>query len=102
MVPFKPVLNELTDFRSFLATAPVRDASACIAHCLPDDKKRLSEIYRRGQHALILIGPEGDFTPAEINQALEKGFSPVSLGPNRLRTETAGVVACHTVHVCNE
>jgi 16S rRNA (uracil1498-N3)-methyltransferase len=50
----------------------------------------------------ILIGPEGDFTPDEIAQAFEKGFKPVSLGNSRLRTETAGLAACHTFNLLNE
>jgi len=51
---------------------------------------------------LLLIGPEGDFDPSEIKLALESGYIPVSLGDSRLRTETAGIVACHTVFLVNE
>jgi len=51
---------------------------------------------------LILIGPEGDFSPEEIEMAIQAGFQPVSLGESRLRTETAGVVACHTFNLLNE
>jgi 16S rRNA (uracil1498-N3)-methyltransferase len=50
---------------------------------------------------LILIGPEGDFSEEEVQQALDLGFEPVSLGENRLRTETASLLACHTIHVLN-
>ena len=57
-------------------------------------------LFRSGNYA-VLIGPEGDFSPDEINQALEKGFLPVTLGNSRLRTETAGLVACHTLSVIN-
>ena len=63
-----------------------------IAHCLPEQKQQLSS--RIIHHAsLILIGPEGDFSPKEISLALENGFAPVALGNTRLRTETAGIVA---------
>jgi 16S rRNA (uracil1498-N3)-methyltransferase len=55
-----------------------------------------------GENALILIGPEGDFSPEEIKLAQENGFEPISLGESRLRTETAALVACHTIHVLNQ
>lgn len=61
-----------------------------IAHCVDADKQFLKS---NGNNALILIGPEGDFTPPEIEAALEQGFLPVSLGSTRLRTETAGFAA---------
>ena len=65
-----------------------------IAHCLPEHKQSLSGISANGTgDSLILIGPEGDFSPGEIKLALDHGFIPVSLGETRLRTETAGVVA---------
>ena len=51
---------------------------------------------------MILIGPEGDFSPEEVEQAIACGFQPVMLGQSRLRTETAGVVACHTIQVLNQ
>ena len=58
--------------------------------------------YQPGENALILIGPEGDFSPEEIKLAQENGFEPISLGESRLRTETAALVACHTIHVLNQ
>ena len=102
LVPFKPVLKELTDFRSFIASVRMNETSAYIAHCINEEKMKLSGIYQRGENAVVLIGPEGDFTPSEIQHAVEKGFSAVSLGPNRLRTETAGLVACQTLNLLNE
>jgi 16S rRNA (uracil1498-N3)-methyltransferase len=63
-----------------------------IAHCLPGEKK-LFQPPSPGEKTRILIGPEGDFTPDEINHTLTRGFQPVSLGKTRLRTETAGMVA---------
>lgn len=64
-----------------------------IAHCEEDEKFFLGDKYKKGENAIILIGPEGDFSPEEITLALENGFKPVSLGNSRLRVETAGVVA---------
>lgn len=61
----------------------------------------LSKAYQPGESALVLIGPEGDFSPEEVEFAKEQGFVPVKLGPSRLRTETAGVAACHTVNLLN-
>lgn len=63
-----------------------------IAHCLPGEKKHL-KAYSANPSTGILIGPEGDFTPTEIQMALDNGFETVSLGNTRLRTETAGMVA---------
>ena len=64
-----------------------------IAHCLENEKKNLGEIMRSGDR-IILIGPEGDFTQQEIDLAVQSNFTPVTLGHTRLRTETAGLVAC--------
>jgi len=61
----------------------------------------LQQAMQPGLDTLLLIGPEGDFTPAEIEQALGQGFQPVSLGNTRLRTETAGVVACVLMNSIN-
>ncbi len=65
-----------------------------IAYCGEFEKKDFSSIVDSSKNQLILIGPEGDFTPEETQFAFDNGFAPVSLGTNRLRTETAGVVAC--------
>ena len=62
----------------------------------------LKQTYHPGENALVLIGPEGDFSPEEIALALKCGFEPISLGESRLRTETAALVACHTIHVLNQ
>ncbi|MDR2118754.1 MAG: 16S rRNA (uracil(1498)-N(3))-methyltransferase [Tannerellaceae bacterium] len=72
-----------------------------IAHCRGNEKPLLAQIYPRGSDALILTGPEGDFSPEEIDEALALGFQPISLGQSRLRTETAALAACHTLHVLN-
>ena len=72
-----------------------------IAHCLPEEKAHLWQAMQAGKDSLMLIGPEGDFTPEEIAAALGQGFRPVSLGNTRLRTETAGVVACTMMNAVN-
>lgn len=64
-----------------------------IAHCLPEERETLRPEINKAISSIILIGPEGDFSPAEISDALGLGYKPVALGDTRLRTETAGVVA---------
>lgn len=71
-----------------------KTAQKFIAHCLPGQKQFLGNVLQKGRDAIVLIGPEGDFTPAEVATALQHHFVPVSLGAHRLRTETAGIVAC--------
>ena len=67
-----------------------------IAHCKNFKKTNLSKIIKRKTNSSIIIGPEGGFTDDEINLAMDYNFIPVSLGNNRLRTETAGIVSCQT------
>ena len=97
---YLPKLNPLTEFRSLVSRPS--DELRCIAHCDEGEKRLLKEIYKPGESVTILIGPEGDFSPAEIELAKRQGFIPVSLGSSRLRTETAGIVACHSVQFMNE
>jgi len=86
-----PVLQEPTLFKNVLDNETFE--KKFIAHC-EDGVKNILSIEQKGSNsAIILIGPEGDFTSNEIREAIEKKFIPVSLGENRLRTETAGVVA---------
>ena len=74
-----------------------------IAHCIENHKKKqLNEVIKKGTNTLVLIGPEGDFSQKEIDYALKHGFSAVSLGKNRLRTETAAIVSCHTINLINQ
>ena len=60
------------------------------------------DLYKKGENAIVLIGPEGDFSKEEVELAKQNGFVPVSLGEARLRTETAAVVACHTIQLINQ
>jgi 16S rRNA (uracil1498-N3)-methyltransferase len=87
----KPVLNPLTKIEDFIASN--KDEIQLIAHCEETDKTHLSELLRSKSNTTILIGPEGDFTTAEIENALKNKYRPVHLGHTRLRTETAGVYA---------
>lgn len=95
-----PKFNEPTTFKEFLNTS--FEGQLCIAHCEETDKKSLKKELKPTQKTTILIGPEGDFSTKEIEQSLVHNFIPVSLGKSRLRTETAGVVAVHSVAFINE
>lgn len=85
-----PVLHEPMAFEKVVLKTNAEDKF--IAHCLEWDKQQLVQVAGK-RSAIILIGPEGDFTPAEIEAAMNQGFRPVALGNTRLRTETAGMVA---------
>lgn len=85
-----PKINEGILFKDFIAQQKNSDAKKFIAHCLDESKKDLKDL-QAGKKVLVLIGPEGDFTPEEIRLALENGFEALSLGESRLRTETAGL-----------
>lgn len=86
-----PDLSEPVRFSDLLKNE--QQEQKFIAHCLPEDKKELKEVAIKGHSKIILIGPEGDFTEEEIQQAIQKNYLPVTLGDTRLRTETAGIVA---------
>ena len=96
---YLPKLNSLTEFRTFIASCG--EVQKLIAHCHEGEKKRLDEVYQMGNDVVILIGPEGDFSEAEVALAERHRFIPVTLGTSRLRTETAGLVACHSVNFMN-
>lgn len=95
-----PILNDLTAFPEFVKTA--KNDQLFIAHCEEQKKFPLQTMVNPTKNISILIGPEGDFSAQEIDCALQNGFSSVSLGNSRLRTETAAIVACHTVALINE
>lgn len=94
-----PTLNQVCSFEQFLKNH--KASHKYIAHCYEDDKRLLQTEINKSSDVLILIGPEGDFSKEEVQKAMLYGFVPVSLGNSRLRTETAGIVACHTVAVMN-
>lgn len=95
-----PQLAELTDFAAWLPTAA--GETTFIAHLEAGERTPLARVAALGPGCCILIGPEGDFTPQEIQAAFARGIRPVTLGASRLRTETAALAAVHTVHVARE
>ncbi|MCG2419110.1 16S rRNA (uracil(1498)-N(3))-methyltransferase [Aequorivita sp. F47161] len=99
---YLPILNEAISFKEFVNSEIASDSLKCIAHCEETDKKSLKSVLVPKKKFIILIGPEGDFSSEEIALAKKSGFIPVALGDSRLRTETAAVVACHSVAFVNE
>jgi 16S rRNA (uracil1498-N3)-methyltransferase len=74
-----------------------------IAHCRDTiDRIKINDVYSKGEDAVIMIGPEGDFSDEEIEKASRKGFRQIHLGESRMRTETAGIAACHSVYFINQ
>ncbi len=117
---FFPTLHPACSFDDFLKKQS--GSQKFIAHCYtspqpsPEERENantglsakiydrffLKNLIKTGSDVIILIGPEGDFSKEEVEKAILNGFIPVSLGKSRLRTETAGVVACHTAAIVNE
>ena len=97
---YLPKLNDPIRFSEFIKQD--FNGQRFIAHCEELDKKSLKKELQPKQDITILIGPEGDFSVKEIKTALEHQFIPVTLGNTRLRTETAAIVACHSVAFVNE
>ena len=95
-----PQLDEMTPVEKVIAEP--FDGVRCIAYCdmlLPREQRQtIATAYQPGSDALLLIGPEGDFSPEEVQASREAGFVPVTLGESRLRTETAGLMAVAAIH----
>ena len=100
MKAFHPIVNEITSFKE-LVKLPF-NGKMLIAHCNVGNKILLKKALEPNENALILIGPEGDFSVEEVEMAVQNGFVEISLGDSRLRTETAGVVACDTLSFINQ
>ncbi|WP_034044629.1 16S rRNA (uracil(1498)-N(3))-methyltransferase [Wocania ichthyoenteri] len=96
---YLPKLNEAVPFKNFIKQE--FKGGLFIAHCEETDRKSLKQQLKPNQNITILIGPEGDFSVKEIEIALDNNFIPVTLGETRLRTETAAIVACHSVAFIN-
>lgn len=97
---YHPKLNETISFSNFLKQSFTGDK--LIAHCINDDgKEYISNLIKPQGNYLVLIGPEGDFSFDEVNLALNTGFKAITLGNNRLRTETAALTACFEVNYLN-
>lgn len=95
-----PRLDEMTPLEQVLAEP--FDGTRCIAYCdemLPrEERHTIPSVYKPGSDVMVLIGPEGDFSPEEVQAARDAGFLPVTLGESRLRTETAGMMAVAGIH----
>jgi 16S rRNA (uracil1498-N3)-methyltransferase len=100
---YLPKINEISPFKKIISSFADFKGLKCIAHCQSSlsEGTHLKTLYIPHQPVLILIGPEGDFTREEVNQALENGFKEISLGSSRLRTETAALYACITINILN-
>lgn len=96
---YLPALDAMTAFSTFVKQP--FDGQKFIAHCYPTEKQLLKKVYQPDENVLLLIGPEGDFSEKEVEEALAYGFEPISLGNSRLRTETAALVACNTIQILN-
>jgi 16S rRNA (uracil1498-N3)-methyltransferase len=99
-VLFLPKLNKAISFKEFIKQK--QEGLSFIAHCEETNKKTLKSALEINKDITVLIGPEGDFSEKEIELALDNNYVPVSLGNTRLRTETAAIVACHSVVFVNE
>ena len=98
--PYLPSLEAAVTFSEFIKKP--QEGKTFIAHCDKGEKLKFKNQVEPGKSITILIGPEGDFSNQEIATAMENNYIPVSLGNSRLRTETAAIVACHTIQLCNE
>jgi 16S rRNA (uracil1498-N3)-methyltransferase len=97
---YHPILNESMGLKEFIKSHQAD--YKLIAHCIEGEPRSyISQVADQGKSYLILIGPEGDFSPAEIELALQNNFKPLTLGNTRLRTETAALAACFEVNYLN-
>lgn len=99
---YLPKINAVVDYKKFIASKKDFKGEKFIAHCQSAGLPHIKSKYSPKQNALVLIGPEGDFTIEEVKFALENGFKEISLGESRLRTETAALYACTALNVMNE
>lgn len=95
-----PKLEEMMTFKDLINRD--FDGKKLIAWCEAEKEERVDKYVEAGEKVLFLIGPEGGFSPEEVKQAMEKGFQPISISTSRLRTETAAVVACHSLAFINQ
>ena len=91
---YLPKIEPIVSIKEFIESNQCKQKY--IAHCKNSKKVHLSKIIKRKTDSSIIIGPEGGFTDDEISLAMDYNFIPVSLGNNRLRTETAGIASCQT------
>ena len=96
---YLPLINPLVALPSFTSTIK---GEKFIAYVDFQNPEKLAKVIKPAQQYCVLIGPEGDFSPQELEICMAAGFKKVSLGNSRLRTETAGIVACHILNLANE
>ena len=97
---YLPKINDIVPIIDFMKSCG--NPEKYMAHLNEDENNHLIKSKTIMSDYCILIGPEGGFSSSEINESLEYGFKSVSLGDNRLRTETAGIAACHILNLMNE
>ena len=98
-----PRIDDTVTLKNFLAEYAASPAQKFVGYCDADTPRRLlAKAYAPGSDVTLLIGPEGDFSPTEIEACLNAGFVPVTMGDNRLRTETAALVGADTIHIVNQ
>ena len=101
----RPLIDPPIKLHDFLTNLnsqfSILNSQKFVCHCVGDDRRTLHQLYTPGADALVLIGPEGDFSPHEIAAVLAQGFQPVTLGNNRLRTETAALYALTALNFMN-
>jgi len=95
-----PVLNQPVKSKEFIKTH--FNGLKFIPHCYDKERTSFKKVYKKGNNALVLIGPEGDFSSSELELAINNGFMPVSMGDFRLRTETAALAACMQLNFLND
>ena len=98
---YMPKINPAISLQQFFRGQEGSTAQKAIAHCVDAEKQYASEVFSTKGDYLMLIGPEGDFSEKEIEQALALGYAPLSLGNSRLRTETAALTSCIEVALLN-
>ncbi len=101
LVSSTPKLNEIKTFEKFISDSVITEFNKYICHCSEGQRQKLKKIYSPGSDVIAVIGPEGDFTSDEIQFAEKNNFQSVTLGDNRLRTETAGIAICQIINFLN-
>jgi 16S rRNA (uracil1498-N3)-methyltransferase len=96
---YLPQLHQTMQFNDFVSAHHAQQNFICYVDA--DKSRHLKDFYSKEKNVLLLIGPEGDFSKDEIELAVKNHFEVVSLGASRLRTETAGIAACHTIALMN-
>lgn len=95
-------LPQLTDLRDFKNILSEKADQKFIAHIDSTNPQQLFQLAKKNKSYLVMIGPEGDFSPEEITRANQSGFLSVGLGQHTLRTETAGIAACHILNLIQQ